>query len=97
MTTSAAGHGAPATGPVPAPAAALKHAAPEKQPAASPQPRTLQAWLDAREREILLRTLSEADNDLATAAVHLGLSARQLHHRLKRLKMAHTEPDASAT
>ena len=78
-------------------AAAAKRAAPEQPSTTSAQPHTLQAWLDASEREILLRTLSETDNDPAAAAAQLGLSARQLRHRLQRLKIAHTEPDAPAT
>ena len=81
----------------PMPAAAAKRAAPEQPSTTSAQPHTLQAWLDASEREILLRTLSETDNDPAAAAAQLGLSARQLRHRLQRLKIAHTEPDAPAT
>jgi two-component system response regulator PilR (NtrC family) len=45
----------------------------------------LLAWLDAREREILVRTLGECGHDAASVAQRLGLSARQLHYRLKRL------------
>ena len=89
--------GGPPRAGAPAPATAPQHAVPQEQPATPPRPHTLQAWLDAREREILLRTLGEADDDLATAAAHLGLSARQLRHRLERLKLARTEPDASTT
>jgi len=45
----------------------------------------LLAWLDAREREILARTMGECAHDQASVAQRLGLSARQLHYRLKRL------------
>jgi len=52
----------------------------------------LLAWLDEREREILLRTLGDCAHDPAEAARRLGLSARQLHYRLKRLGLSDADP-----
>ena len=75
--------------------AAMPAAAPSPMPAAPPgttapagAAHPLLAWLDEREHEILARTLGECAHDHAQAARRLGLSARQLHYRLKRLGLS---------
>lgn len=71
--------------------AAAKDPPPESPPPGPGDRRTLLAWMDAREREILTHTLHECAHDPAEAAQRLGLSARQLHYRLKRLGIAQPE------
>ena len=53
-----------------------------------PLPQNLQAWLDARERELLQRALQECGGQRLAAAERLGLSLRQFGYRLQRLNMA---------
>jgi two-component system response regulator PilR (NtrC family) len=69
-----------ATAAVPAaPAAVQDDAAPSSLPA------DLQAYLDQREREILVRALHDTNFNRTAAAQRLGLSLRQIRYRISRL------------
>ncbi|MES2186816.1 MAG: sigma-54 dependent transcriptional regulator [Pseudomonadota bacterium] len=57
---------------------------------AAPMPEDLQAYLDAREREILVRALAENRFNRTAAAAQLGISLRQIRYRIARLNI--TEP-----
>ena len=66
----------------PAASAAAEAAVPAPAPAGD-----LQAWLDQREREILMQALGEAGFNPTAAAAHLGISARQIRYRIARLNI----------
>ena len=51
-------------------------------------PRDLQAYLDAREREILVQALHENGFNRTAAAARLGISLRQIRYRIERLRIA---------
>ena len=51
-------------------------------------PGDLQAYLDQREREILVRALHESGFNRTAAAQRLGLSLRQIRYRIARLAIA---------
>jgi two-component system, NtrC family, response regulator PilR len=51
-------------------------------------PLDLQAYLDQREREILVRALHESGFNRTAAAQRLGLSLRQIRYRIARLAIA---------
>jgi two-component system, NtrC family, response regulator PilR len=48
-------------------------------------PDDLQAWLDAREREFLVRALEASQFNRTAAAQRLGISLRQIRYRISRL------------
>jgi two-component system, NtrC family, response regulator PilR len=48
-------------------------------------PEDLQAWLDAREREFLVRALEASQFNRTAAAQRLGISLRQIRYRISRL------------
>jgi two-component system response regulator PilR (NtrC family) len=77
----------PGTDAAPAPSPAAQAAAPH---APAPMPEDLQAYLDAREREILVRALTENRFNRTAAAAQLGISLRQIRYRIARLNI--TEP-----
>ena len=56
--------------------------------AAVPMPDDLQAYLDAREREILVQALTENRFNRTAAAAQLGISLRQIRYRIARLGIA---------
>ncbi len=58
-------------------------------------PRDLQAWLDERERGILVQALQENGFNRTATAARLGLSLRQIRYRIDRLNIA-LPGDASA-
>ena len=75
-----------ATGDVPAsPPLAASPAAADTAAGPAPMPEDLQAYLDAREREILVRALSENRFNRTAAAAQLGISLRQIRYRMARL------------
>ncbi|TFY97374.1 sigma-54-dependent transcriptional regulator [Ramlibacter rhizophilus] len=51
-------------------------------------PDDLQAWLDEREREILVRTLRECGYNRTAAAQRLRMSLRQIRYRIDRLAIS---------
>jgi two-component system response regulator PilR (NtrC family) len=51
-------------------------------------PADLQAWLDALERDILVRALQEFGFNRTAAANRLGISLRQIRYRMERLQIA---------
>ncbi len=53
-----------------------------------PVPDDLQAYLDAREREILVQALAENRFNRTAAAAQLGISLRQIRYRIARLGIA---------
>ena len=53
-----------------------------------PMPDDLQAYLDAREREILVQALAENRFNRTAAAAQLGISLRQIRYRIARLGIA---------
>ena len=53
-----------------------------------PMPGDLQAYLDQREREILVKALHESGFNRTAAAQRLGLSLRQIRYRIARLAIA---------
>ena len=53
------------------------------EPAALPN--DLESWLDAREREVLVRALHETGFNRTAAAARLGLNLRQMRYRMARL------------
>ncbi len=54
-------------------------------PGLPPIPSDLQAWLDAQEKEMLARALSETGFNRTAAAARLGLNLRQIRYRMARL------------
>jgi two-component system response regulator PilR (NtrC family) len=62
-------------------------------PASVDMPSDLQAYLDQREREILVRALRESGFNRTAAAQRLGLSLRQIRYRIARLAIAAAEGD----
>ena len=59
---------------------------PAAPPAATPPlPSDLEAWLDAQEREVLVRALDETGFNRTAAAARLGLNLRQIRYRMSRL------------
>ena len=55
-------------------------------PAATPPlPSDLEAWLDAQERQVLVRALDETGFNRTAAAARLGLNLRQIRYRMSRL------------
>ena len=70
-------------------------AAPPPEPADMELPRDLQAWLDERERSILVQALQENGFNRTATAARLGLSLRQIRYRIDRLNIA-LPGDASA-
>ncbi len=48
-------------------------------------PSNLESWLDAREREVLVRALDETGFNRTAAAARLGLNLRQMRYRMARL------------
>ena len=85
----------PAASSGPAPLAAEASATPQVPIAPIPapagtveMPADLQAYLDEREREILVRALNETGFNRTAAAQRLGLSLRQIRYRIARLAIA---------
>jgi two-component system response regulator PilR (NtrC family) len=78
---------------LPTSAAPLQHdmeAPAEPAPAAprlEPLPADLQAFLDEKERHILVRALRETGFNRTLAAKQLGLTLRQIRYRIARLKI----------
>lgn len=77
------------TAPEPAPTAAQP-----SEPASSPSsprptslPSDLTAYLDAIEREILIRALQENRNNRTAAATRLGITLRQIRYRMQQLQI----------
>jgi two-component system response regulator PilR (NtrC family) len=54
---------------------------------AAPMPQDLQAYLDAREREILVHALHENGFNRTATAARLGISLRQIRYRIARLRI----------
>ena len=69
----------------PAPAAESPPAAVDPAP---PIPKDLQSYLDAQEREILVKALHDSGYNRTAAAARLGLSLRQMRYRIARLHIA---------
>lgn len=75
---------------------------PSPSPAAPvPMPDDLQAYLDAREREILVKALADNRFNRTAAAAQLGISLRQIRYRIARLGIvgprdAQEHPDADS-
>jgi two-component system response regulator PilR (NtrC family) len=65
----------------------------DSTPASVDMPSDLQAYLDQREREILVRALRESGFNRTAAAQRLGLSLRQIRYRIARLAIAAAEGD----
>ncbi len=61
--------------------------APDESLESLPLPADLQAHLDQKEKEILVRTLKETGFNRTLAAQKLGLSLRQIRYRITRLKI----------
>lgn len=82
----------PATEPVPAPEPATMSALQAQQEPATqalPElPSDLQAYLDALERDIIVRTLAETGFNRTAAAQRLGISQRQIRYRIARLNIS---------
>lgn len=95
-TPPAAAPGAPDAANTPA-------AAPPAPPASDapahtcPLPSDLQAWLDAQERQILVRALNETGFNRTAAAARLGLNLRQIRYRMARLNITAPGNDTSDT
>ena len=53
-----------------------------------PLPSDLQAWLDAQERQVLMRALRLTGFNRTAAAARLGLNLRQMRYRIARLGIA---------
>ena len=72
-----------------APAQALSNAADTEQISAQAAsiPSDLQAYLDAQERQILVKALEAADYNRTLAANRLGISLRQIRYRIARLQV----------
>ena len=60
-----------------------RNASASAEPAALPS--DLESWLDAREREVLVRALDETGFNRTAAAARLGLNLRQMRYRMARL------------
>jgi len=71
-----------------APAVPAAAAAAAPAPTPTPMPSDLQAYLDQREREILVKALQETGFNRTAAAQRLGLSLRQIRYRIARLDIA---------
>jgi two-component system response regulator PilR (NtrC family) len=73
-----------------APVPAAPAAAPVPSAAGLPAsaPHDLQAYLDAHERDILVRVLREHRYNRTAAAARLGMSLRQIRYRIARLRIA---------
>ena len=82
---SSAGDAAPPPPPPPPPAAKLVAQAPTPEPTTAPPAGDLQAWLDQRERGLLMQTLHETSFDPVATAARLGVSQRQMRYRIERL------------
>jgi two-component system, NtrC family, response regulator PilR len=59
----------------------------ERFPLPQDLPADLQAWLDAIERDILVRALQEFGFNRTAAANRLGISLRQIRYRMERLQI----------
>ena len=70
----------PAAAPVPPPDLGVGPAAGD-----APLPTDLAAWLDAVERDVLLRALERHRNNRTAAGAAMGLSLRQMRYRMVRL------------
>ena len=92
---SSAGDAAPPPPPPPPPAAKLVAQAPTPEPTTAPPAGDLQAWLDQRERGLLMQTLHETSFDPVATAARLGVSQRQMRYRLERLNIAIPNPGDS--
>ncbi len=88
--------GPDAGGSPPAPAPAI---AGDPAPAAPETiPQDLQSYLDAQERQVLLKALKECDYNRTAAANRLGLNLRQIRYRIQRLGITMpTDDDDSAS
>ena len=71
--------------PEPQPPAAVADDNPAEPP---PLPHDLQGYLDAREREILVRALHQTGFNRTATAANLGISLRQIRYRIARLNIA---------
>ncbi|WP_198970243.1 sigma-54-dependent transcriptional regulator [Xylophilus sp. ASV27] len=69
------------------PAVAASGAAAAEHLPPAPVPQDLQAYLDAREREILVRALHENGFNRTATAARLGISLRQIRYRIARLNI----------
>ena len=78
---------APAPQQVPAPAADIPMANQPTPPPPLHIPSDLQGHLDAQEREILVRVLTETRFNRTAAAHRLGISLRQIRYRMDRLQI----------
>ena len=68
--------------------AARSNAAPtDSGIAATPLPNDLQAWLDHKERDVLVRALQETGFNRTATAARLGISLRQIRYRIARLNI----------
>ena len=92
---SSAGDAAPPPPPPPPPAAKLVAQAPTPEPTTAPPAGDLQAWLDQRERSLLMQTLHETSFDPVATAARLGVSQRQMRYRIERLNIAIPNPGDS--
>lgn len=83
--------------PTPATPSTAKAAVQASVPAltATPAPCDLQAWLNQRERDILMQALHETGFDHAATAARLNLRPHQMRYRLMRLDIAAPLPDGS--
>lgn len=83
--------------PTPATPSTAKAAVQASVPAltATPAPCDLQAWLNQRERDILMQALHETGFDHAATAARLNLRPHQMRYRLRRLDIAAPLPDGS--
>lgn len=61
---------------------------PEQSSNELPLPEDLQAFLDAKEREILVKVLEETNFNRTAAAARLKLSLRQMRYRIARLNIS---------
>ena len=57
-------------------------------PGGAPLPSDLAAYLDAVERDILVRALEQHRNNRTAAGASLGLSLRQMRYRMARLQIS---------
>ena len=58
-------------------------------------PQDLETWLDAQERQVLVRALDETGFNRTAAAARLGLNLRQIRYCMSRLGI--TEPSDNDT
>ena len=61
---------------------------PAREESAAPMPSDLQAYLDQKERQILVQALRETGFNRTAAAQKLGLSLRQIRYRIARLAIS---------